>query len=87
MEVATLARLPLFPKDDTGALSELLARLICDRVWVREIATQGQRLALQEFTSDRMVDRIEAMLLRILGEPEPMPAAARAKSLALQVSA
>ena len=78
MEVAASARLPLFPKNDAGALSELLIRLVRDRVWVREIATQSQRVALREFTSDRMVQKIEAMFLRILEEPEPMATAAGA---------
>jgi glycogen(starch) synthase len=85
MEIATQAALPLFPKDDPGALSQLLVRLVGDRSLVREIADHGQRVALDNFTSDRMMEQIQAMLLRITDEQGRTRETGRAKGLALQV--
>jgi spore coat protein SA len=65
MEVASLAALPLFPKNDFAALGELLNRSVCDQNWLKETARRGQRVALQAFTSERMMQKIEAMLLRV----------------------
>ncbi len=57
MEIATLADLPLFPKDNPEALSRLLSHLITHRSEVMQIASHGQKVALQEFTFDRMMER------------------------------
>lgn len=67
MEVAELAGLPVFPKDDPAALGALLTRLVADRAAVREIAAHGQRVAMKEFDSEHMLDKIESTLLRFCG--------------------
>lgn len=55
MEIASAANLPLFPKDDSVALSRLLARLANDRSEVLTIASRGQAVALQMFSFERMI--------------------------------
>lgn len=65
MEIATLADLPLFPKDDARALSRLLAQLVTHREQVPRIAVRGQQIALQEFSFDRMIERWSATLQRL----------------------
>ncbi len=65
MEIATLADLPLFAKDDAPALSRLLARLLTDRCEVTRIASRGQEVALREFAFDRMMDRFSETLQRL----------------------
>ena len=58
MEIARLANLPLFPKGDAAALGRVLDRLISDRGRLQRIAREGQEVALREFSSNRMVDRL-----------------------------
>jgi glycosyltransferase involved in cell wall biosynthesis len=70
MEVATLARLPVFPKDDPVALGALLAPLVMDRRAVREIAAHGQKVAMQEFDAEHMINKLESTLLRFTGTPQ-----------------
>jgi glycosyltransferase involved in cell wall biosynthesis len=65
MEIAALADLPLFPKDDPVALSRLLARFVADRTEVSRIASRGQETALREFNFDRMMDRFNTTLRRL----------------------
>jgi glycogen(starch) synthase len=65
MEIAALADLPLFPKNDPLELSRLLTRLIANRVEVAGIASRGQEVALREFSFDRMMERFSATLIRI----------------------
>jgi len=55
MEIASAADLPLFPKDDSVALSRLLARLATDRQEVLNIASRGQTVALRMFSFERMI--------------------------------
>jgi glycosyltransferase involved in cell wall biosynthesis len=55
MEIASVADLPLFPKDDSVALSRLLARLARDRPEVLAIASRGQAVALRMFSFTRMI--------------------------------
>lgn len=71
MEVATLAGLPVFPKNDPAALGALLTRLVSDRGAVREIAAHGQQVAMQEFDAEHMIDKIESVLLRFGGATQP----------------
>jgi glycosyltransferase involved in cell wall biosynthesis len=71
MEIATLADLPVFPRNDSVALSNLLTQLVADRERVREIAKRGQRVALRELSADQMVSQVEAMLLRICNTEQP----------------
>ena len=56
MEIASAADLPLFPKDDSAALSRLLARLARDRQEVLNIASRGQTVALRMFSFERMIE-------------------------------
>ena len=65
MEIATLADLPLFAKDDAPALCRLLTRLVSDRTEVVRIASRGQEVALREFTFERMMDRFSETLQRL----------------------
>lgn len=65
MEVATMADLPLFPKDNPRALTQLLTQLVINRSEVPRIATRGQQIALQEFSLDKMMERLTETLRRI----------------------
>jgi glycogen synthase len=65
MEIAQLADLPLFPADDPDALSRVLVKLLLNRPEVLRIASHGQKVALQKFTSDRMMDRWTETLQKI----------------------
>ena len=65
MEVATLADLPVFPKNNSAALSHLITQLVTHREQVPEIASRGQKIALQEFSLDRMMRRFGETLDRI----------------------
>jgi glycosyltransferase involved in cell wall biosynthesis len=67
MEIAALAGLPLFAKNDSLALSQILARLATHREQVPEIASRGQKIALQEFSFERMMRRWSATLERLNG--------------------
>ncbi len=58
MEIARSADLPLFPKGNALELSRTLEKLIVNRVILKRIAKRGQDVALREFSSDRMVERI-----------------------------
>jgi glycosyltransferase involved in cell wall biosynthesis len=58
IEIAQMAGLPLFPKGNAPALSEILENLILDRQRVEQIGRRGQRVAMREFSSDRMVQRV-----------------------------
>lgn len=79
MEIATAADLPLFPRDDASALSQILALLLADREKVLEIAARGQAAAARGFTFDRMMKRWLETLDRIHGNA-PV-ALGRARSL------
>jgi spore coat protein SA len=65
MEVARAADLPLFPTGDVAALTRLLAFMIAHPEEVREVAARGQKVALTEFSVDRMMERWLATLDRI----------------------
>lgn len=65
MEVARAADLPLFPKGDAVALSRLLAFMVTHPDEMREVADRGQRVAMKEFTFDRMMGRWLATLDRL----------------------
>ena len=56
-EIATAADIPLFPKEDSAALSRLLVRLVADKEEVSRIAARGQEIALRDFSFDRMMQR------------------------------
>jgi glycogen(starch) synthase len=65
MEVATAASLPLFPKEDSVALSGLLDRLVTHPDEVARIAAHGQEVALRDFSFDRMMERWSTTLHRL----------------------
>ena len=65
MEVATAADLPLFPKGDAAALARLLESSIARPEAVRELALRGQRVALEEFGFEPMMERFTATLERL----------------------
>ena len=76
MEIAALADLPLFPRDDPVALSQLLARVVTNRTKVSGIAFRGQKVALKGFSFERMIERWTATLRR-LHEEKVAPHASR----------
>lgn len=55
-EIAEAADLPMFPPENPRALSVLLARLEAQRDQVSEIALRGQRVAVRQFSLDRMME-------------------------------
>jgi glycosyltransferase involved in cell wall biosynthesis len=65
-EVAALGGHPLFPPEDSPALSRLLSQLIDDRDQVHELAARGQQVAVKEFSLDRMLERWLATLQRVV---------------------
>ena len=65
MEVARAANLPLFPKGDPVALTRILTHMMANPEEVREVAARGQKIALTEFSVDRMMERWLATLDRI----------------------
>lgn len=67
IEIVDRAKAPLFPKDHPVALARLLERLLRDPMLLAEAAKRGQRLVLEEFTFDRMIERIERSLERLVG--------------------
>lgn len=66
MEIAALADLPLFPKNDSVALGTLLTQLLAHRSEVSRIASRGQQVALREFSFDRMMQRWTITLRRLV---------------------
>lgn len=67
-EVAELADLPLFAEHDVDGLRNQLVRLIRDRAELRRIGTRAQATALEHFAFDAMMEKVEAMLGRLVGE-------------------
>jgi glycosyltransferase involved in cell wall biosynthesis len=65
MDVARAADLPLFPKGDVVALTRLLTSMMAHPEEVREVAARGQKVALAEFSVDRMMERWLVTLDRI----------------------
>ena len=68
-DIATAADLPLFPKGDAVALAQLLTSLIADPEAVSVLAARCQRVALDEFGLDRMMERWTATLERLVAQP------------------
>ena len=68
MEIASAAELPLFPKDDSVALSRLLARLAMDRQEVLKIASRGQTVALRLFSFERMIGEWVRVFEALVGQ-------------------
>jgi glycosyltransferase involved in cell wall biosynthesis len=64
-EIADLAKLPVFPKGDFLALAQLLESFVDQPERMREIAMQGQSVALRELTLQRMIEQWEQTLLRL----------------------
>jgi len=64
-EIAALAALPLFPKNDPVTLCRILSHLATNRAEIHGIARRGQQVALREFSFDRMMERWIATLQRI----------------------
>jgi glycogen(starch) synthase len=69
MEMAALAELPVFPKNNPQALALLLTDLVTDRQRLRVIAARGQKIACREFESERMIGRIEAAMRKLHDAP------------------
>jgi glycosyltransferase involved in cell wall biosynthesis len=65
IELAEAAGLPIFPKDDAGSLSTLIAQLESDRAAAFAIAERGQQVVLERFTLARMNERIAALLASV----------------------
>jgi glycogen synthase len=65
IEIARVSDLPLFPKNDAPALCRMLGRFLLDRSELLRTASHGQKIALQEFTFDRMMERWTRTLQRI----------------------
>ena len=65
IEVAELAKLPLIPKADPVALSNLLSKLVINPAELDEIALRGQEVAQNEFSLDVMISRWEATIARV----------------------
>ena len=70
MEIADLAGLPLFPKEDPAALCQLLTRLATSRPWVFELAMQGQEAVRKHFTWARMAAALSATLEGLAGQSD-----------------
>lgn len=68
MEIATLAELPLFPKNDSLALGRLITQLVTHREQVPEIGSRGQKVALREFSFDKMMERWSTTLQQLHGK-------------------
>jgi glycosyltransferase involved in cell wall biosynthesis len=64
-EIAERAELPTFPVHDATSLADRLSRLVADRGELHRIAVRGQRIALDEFSRERMLARFEASLRRL----------------------
>ena len=65
IEVAELANLPLIPKADPVAFSNLLSELVTNPAALDEIALRGQDVAQKEFSFDVMISRWEATIVRV----------------------
>lgn len=65
IEVAELANLPLIPKADPAALSNLLSELVMNPAELDDIALRGQAVAQKEFSLDVMIARWEATIARL----------------------
>src|SRR5712692_10710309 len=55
----------VFPKEDSGALSRLIARLVKTPEAVSRIAARSQEVALRDFSFDRMMERWVATLRQL----------------------
>ncbi len=73
IEIADLADLPIFPKDDPVALSRLIARLVRDPELVSQIAERGQNVALRQFTFERMMKNFCNTLRTLYERRETQP--------------
>ena len=70
MEIADLAGLPLFPKEDPAALCQLLIRLATSRPWVFELAMRGQDAVRKHFTWAQMTAALLATLEGLAGQSD-----------------
>jgi glycosyltransferase involved in cell wall biosynthesis len=70
-EIARLAELPRFAKNDHVALGEILAHLADTPSELSAIAQRGQQVALREFDFARMLDRWTATIERVWREGVP----------------
>ena len=64
-EIAELAQLPVFPKEDSLALARLLESLVEQPERLRELAMNGQAVALRELTLEKMIEQWEHTLLKV----------------------
>ncbi|SRR6266849_920824 len=68
IEIAQLADLPLVPKGDSLVLARMLAMYVEDRENLHEVAARGQRVALEEFSLERMTGRWQERLQQLCRE-------------------
>jgi glycosyltransferase involved in cell wall biosynthesis len=68
VEIAQLADLPLVPKEDSLALARMLTTYVSDRRTLEEVAARGQRVALEEFSLERMLGRWQERLQKLCQE-------------------
>jgi glycosyltransferase involved in cell wall biosynthesis len=68
MEIAKAADLPLFRKGDAAELGRMIAFMLAHPERVVEVASRGQKVALRDFTFDRMMKRWLGTLDRIYQE-------------------
>jgi glycogen(starch) synthase len=66
IELAERAGTPLFPKDHPFALSRLLVALERDRQRLAEVAIEGQRTVLRDFTITQMLEAAGASFSRVV---------------------
>ena len=60
-----VADLPLIPKADPMALSNLLSELVTNPAALDEIALRGRAVAQKEFSFDMMIPRWESTIARV----------------------
>lgn len=65
IEIAQLANLPLVPKGDPLVLAQMPAMYVADPKKLEEVALRGQRIALSEFSLERMMDHWQDRLQKL----------------------
>ncbi|MEN8183540.1 MAG: glycosyltransferase family 4 protein [Myxococcota bacterium] len=58
----------IFPKGDVAALSSAIARALSDPALRARLATEGEKTVREFFHTDRMIDDLESLYERVLGQ-------------------